>query len=83
MESHMLGAQMETTKIASDRQEPVTAEIGLAEAALRLKAGYHYAYRLLLTGVLQGRKSGGRWLVTVDSLDRVATTNGGQGQHPA
>ena len=44
---------------------------GLAEAAVRLKVPYQDAHRLLLTGKLKGEKHGGRWIVTVESLERL------------
>jgi hypothetical protein len=48
-----------------------THSIGLAEAAVRLRKPYQDAHRLLLTGVLDGEKRNGRWLVTEESVARV------------
>lgn len=50
------------------------SSIGLAEAALRLCIPYQNAHRLLLTGRLRGRKQGGRWLVTEESLEEAEDT---------
>ena len=46
-------------------------EIPLADAAMRLGVSWSAAWRLLLTGKLQGRKEGGRWIVDADSLERA------------
>jgi hypothetical protein len=49
----------------------MTAEqtIGLAEAGRRLRMAYQDAHRALLTGQLEGEKRGGRWYVTVRSVE--------------
>jgi hypothetical protein len=52
--------------------------IGLAEGAQRLGLPYQDAHRLLLTGVLQGVKRGGRWFVTRESVERVQQSGAGQ-----
>jgi len=49
----------------------ITATIGLAEAAYQLKIPYQDAHRLLLTGKLEGLKRGGRWYVTVQSIEKL------------
>lgn len=45
--------------------------VGLAEAAQRFRLPYR-CYRLVLTGVLPARKSGGRWMLSTDDVERVA-----------
>ena len=46
-------------------------EIPLALAAIKLAKSWSVAYRLILTGEIQGeQKENGRWYVTVPSLDR-------------
>lgn len=50
----------------------IEREVPLAEAALRLGLSWGQAWRLVLTGVLKGRKGrGGRWLVTADSVEQA------------
>jgi Helix-turn-helix domain len=51
---------------------PSSCEIGLPEAAHRLKIPYQDCHRLVLTGVLRGRKKGNRWLVEAEDLERLA-----------
>lgn len=46
--------------------------VGLAEAAQRFRLPYERCYRLVLTGVLPARKSGGRWMLSTDDVERVA-----------
>lgn len=48
-----------------------TQGIPLADAAMRLGVSWQQAWRLLLTGTLQGRKDGGRWVVDAESLERT------------
>jgi hypothetical protein len=48
--------------------EDVT-EIGLAAAAHILGVSWATAWKLVLTGDLVGRKAGGRWLVTKQSIE--------------
>ena len=43
--------------------------IGLAEAAAALRLPYQTAHREVLVGRLDGRKEGGRWMVTVASIN--------------
>jgi Helix-turn-helix domain len=50
----------------------LASEIGLPEAAQRLRIPYQDCHRLVLTGVLRGRKRGNRWLVEVEDLERLA-----------
>ncbi len=45
--------------------------IALADAAHRLRISWHLAYRYVLTGRLDARKVGGRWLVTEVSVGKV------------
>lgn len=47
-----------------------TKEIPLSEAAFRLQKGYQAAYQMLLSGRLDGRRDGTRWLVTAESVER-------------
>lgn len=42
----------------------------LPDAAMRLKAPYPVAMRLLLTGRLEGERRGSRWFVTAESVQR-------------
>lgn len=51
---------------------PSRTEMGLAEAAARLRIPYQDAHRLLLTGRIIGRKRGGRWFVSVAAVDNLA-----------
>jgi hypothetical protein len=44
--------------------------IGLAEAAARLRLPYQSAHRLVLVGALEGMKAGGRWIVSLQSLEQ-------------
>lgn len=46
-----------------------STSIPLSEAAFRLKKSWTQAWRLVLTGELSGTKIGGRWYVTVDSVN--------------
>lgn len=46
-------------------------EVSLSVAAHRLGLSWQQAWRLLLRGELQGRKSGGRWAVDEESLERL------------
>ena len=46
-------------------------EIGLAEAAARLRIPYQDAHRMLLTGKLPGAKRGGRWYVLVRDVEQL------------
>ena len=48
-----------------------TSMLGLAEAAQRLGIPYQRAHRLLMVGVLPGRKRGGRWSVLAASVHRL------------
>lgn len=43
--------------------------ITLVEAALRARESYAVVHRLMLTGRLDGVREGGRWLVTLASVD--------------
>lgn len=51
-------------------------EIGLAEAAHRLRLPYQNAHRLLLLGELSGEKRAGRWYVQVADVRRLAAGAG-------
>jgi hypothetical protein len=48
--------------------DTITQEIPLAEAAQQLKKSWGQAWRLVLNGTLAGRKVGGRWVVTAESV---------------
>lgn len=50
----------------------VKRSVGLSEAAHALGLSYQVAHRLLLVGILRGRKHTGRWLVDVADLRRLA-----------
>jgi hypothetical protein len=45
--------------------------IPLVEVAQTLGMSWERAWRLLLSGRLSGVKEGGRWLVTVDSVEAM------------
>jgi hypothetical protein len=47
-------------------------EIGLAEAAQKLKIPYQDYHRLLLTGLLRGEKRRGRWYVLAEDVSQLA-----------
>lgn len=47
------------------------ATLGLAEAARKLRVPYRQAHRLVLVGLLSGKKVAGRWLVTHASVRRL------------
>ena len=49
-----------------------TAEVSLSAAAHRLGVSWAQAWRLVLRRELEGRKSGSRWVVSVESLERLA-----------
>jgi hypothetical protein len=51
-------------------------EVPLTEAAQKLGISWQRAWRLVLTGRLTGRKIGGRWFVTTESLATVSTSEG-------
>ena len=51
-------------------------EIALAEAAQQLGISWQRAWRLVLTGELEGRQRNGRWLVRVESVARRRAANG-------
>ena len=65
----MMASDEKEASVKSIRELP--GMIGLAEGAQRLGLPYQDAHRLLLTGVLQGEKRGGRWFVTRESVERV------------
>lgn len=46
-------------------------EIALSEAARRLRRSWHVTWGLLLKGKLDGRQERGRWLVSVESVQRL------------
>lgn len=46
-------------------------EITLAAAAFHGKWTYEKARRLLFTGVLEGRQENGKWLVSMESVERA------------
>ena len=48
------------------------SEIPLADAAHRLGLSWGQAWRFLLQGKLEGRKVGGRWMVTRTSVAHLA-----------
>jgi len=50
---------------------PRNDEIGLAEAAARLRIPYQDAHRLLLTGAIAGQKRGGRWFVQLADVEKL------------
>ncbi len=45
------------------------AEVGVAEAARRLGVGLTHVYGLIWAGKLQGKKSGGTWLVPIAAIE--------------
>lgn len=47
-------------------------EITAIEAARRLNVGLDYLYSLLWTGKLSGRKTNGRWTVSVQAVEERA-----------
>lgn len=49
----------------------LVGEISLAEAALRLRASWHQAYALMLSGTLAGRRVGRFWFVDESSVERA------------
>jgi excisionase family DNA binding protein len=54
------------------------AEITAVEAARRLGVGLDYLYGLIWTGKLLGRKVGGRWRVSVESVEARSRALSGQ-----
>ena len=56
-------------------------EIGLAEAAARLRIPYQDAHRMLLIGKLPGAKRGGRWYVRLRDVQRLVRSQ--QSDHSA
>lgn len=52
--------------------------IGLAEAAAALRLPYQRAHREVLVGKLDGRKEGGRWMVSVASINKYLVDREGQ-----
>lgn len=59
---------------------------GLAEVALTLRVPYSIAHRLLLTGVLEADRVGGRWFVrpeTIEAAQRVLSQERRQSQPTA
>lgn len=55
--------------------DTVKHEIPLAEAAQRLAVSWSKAWRLMLEGVITGRKVNGRWHVQVEDVDRLVEQN--------
>jgi hypothetical protein len=51
-------------------KEQKKAEISLAAAAQQLGISWQRAWRLVLTGELDGRQRGGRWFVQAESVAR-------------
>ena len=51
-------------------------EIGLVEAALLLHVGYQVAHRLALQGILDARRTNGRWSVSRASVEQVLKDRG-------
>ncbi len=49
-----------------------TAWVGLTDAAFHLGKSYNATWRLMLLGILRGRKVAGRWLVRREDVERVA-----------
>jgi hypothetical protein len=45
--------------------------MGLAEAAQKLRLPYQDCHRLLLTGVLRGKKRHGRWYVLLEDVEEL------------
>lgn len=63
------------------RKAEVLVEVPLVDAALRLGVSWDRAWRLLLTGRLEGRKDGRRWVVSAESVERLRKAlHEGQGQ---
>ena len=56
-------------------------KISLADAAMRLGISWHRAWRLALTGDLEARREGGRWYVSVASIEKYAARAGGGATH--
>ena len=46
------------------------------QAAARLKVSYHHALRLVLTGRLEGEQVNGRWVVNVQSIEKIEIRQG-------
>lgn len=46
-------------------------EVGLADAAAKLRMPYQDCHRLVLTGVLEGTKRGSRWFVRSADVERL------------
>ena len=57
-------------------------ELPLVEAAMKLSLSYGQAWRMLLTGRLDGRKVRGRWVVSSESLEQALETNDPNGPWP-
>lgn len=49
-------------------RRPKDSELPLALTAQELGVDYHTAWKMLLRGVLRGRKDGARWLVSRASI---------------
>ena len=46
-------------------------EVDLVEAAHRLRVAWHVAYRMVLTGELEGERHEGHWYVDAADLERL------------
>lgn len=57
-------------------------QITLVEAAIRLKSPYQDVHRLLLTGKIRGQKSGSRWSVSAEDVERVRRERQDGTPHP-
>jgi hypothetical protein len=57
--------------------------IDLVSAAARLRISWHTAYRLVLTGVLDGERLGGRWYVDPRSVERFRKISNKESRHMA
>lgn len=53
------------------RKRGVTDTIELVEAATRLRKSYNATLRLVVIGVLDGARVGGRWLVRAADVERL------------
>ena len=53
-------------------------EIPLSDAAAEMKKTWGQAWQLVLTGVVEGRKVAGKWMVSRDSLRTYLSQAGGE-----
>jgi hypothetical protein len=53
-----------------------TRQIPLTTAAMRLGKSWERTWRMVLNGELVGEKQNGRWLVSEESVERLAVASG-------